>query len=396
MQTSGLHEKIDTTMKHKRKHFGLTAAAVVAAAFMTTMSAAGNKEITQGEIWPDTDGRHINAHGGCVLHHDGRYYWYGEHRADRSSGARIQEGVTCYSSDDLVKWKPEGMALQVPDCDSCDFTRGCTIERPKVIYNDSTGKFVMWFHLELKGRGYEAARCASAVSETPVGPFTFMGSGRVNPGCYPVDMPQELRDTEWDCSAYEWWTPEWRDAVERGMLMKRDLDGGQMSRDMTLFVDDDGKAYHIYSSEENLTLNIAELTDDYLSHNGRYVRVAPGGHNEAPAIFKRDGRYWMVTSGCTGWAPNEARLMTADSIFGPWTQLPNPCAGPQAELTFGGQSTYVFPVQGKKDAYVAMFDRWRPENLADSRYVWLPVEFKEDGVPALNWRESWSPETFWE
>ena len=34
-----------------------------------------------------------------------------------------------------------------------------------------------------------------------------------------------------------------------------------MSRDMTLFVDDDGKGYHIYSSEDNLTLHIAELTE---------------------------------------------------------------------------------------------------------------------------------------
>ena len=83
---------------------------------------------------------------------------------------------------------------------------------------------------------------------------------------------------------------------------------GQMSRDMTLYVDDDGKAYHIFSSEENLTLHIAELTGDYLHHTGRYTRVAPAGHNEAPAIFKHDGTYWMITSGCTGWAPNEARI----------------------------------------------------------------------------------------
>lgn len=46
-----------------------------------------------------------------------------------------------------------------------------------------------------------------------------------------------------------------------------------MSRDMTLFVDDDGKAYHIYSSEDNLTLQIAELSDDYLSHTGKYIRI---------------------------------------------------------------------------------------------------------------------------
>ena len=86
------------------------------------------------------------------------------------------------------------------------------------------------------------------------------------------------------------------DAIKKGLLVKRDLEGGQMSRDMTVYVDDDGKAYHIYSSEENLTLQIAELTDDYTAHTGRYVRVAPGGHNEAPAIFKHNGTYWMITS----------------------------------------------------------------------------------------------------
>ena len=48
-----------------------------------------------------------------------------------------------------------------------------------------------------------------------------------------------------------------------------------------------------------------------------------GGHNEAPAIFKKDGTYWMITSGCTGWAPNAARLFSAPFIWGPWTQHPN-------------------------------------------------------------------------
>ena len=123
----------------------------------------------------------------------------------------------------------------------------------------------------------------------------------------------------------KWWTPEWTDAVNKGLIVKRDLDGGQMSRDMTLYVDEDGKAYHIYSSEENLTLQIAELSDDYLSHTGNYVRVAPAGHNEAPAIFKKDGTYWMITSGCTGWAPNEARMFSSSSIFGPGLSILTLC-----------------------------------------------------------------------
>jgi hypothetical protein len=50
-------------------------------------------------------------------------------------------------------------------------------------------------------------------------------------------------------------------------LLARDFAKGQMARDMTLFVDDDGKAYHIYASEENSTMHISILTDDYSIQN---------------------------------------------------------------------------------------------------------------------------------
>ena len=181
----------------------------------------------------------------------------------------------------------------------------------------------------------------------------------------------------------EAWTPEWLEAVRKGLFIKRDFKNGQMSRDMTLYVDDDGKAYHIFSSEENLTLHIAELTDDYLHHSGRYTRIAPAGHNEAPAIFKKDGTYWMITSGCTGWKPNEARMFSATSIWGPWTQYPNPCVGPKAEITFGGQSTFILPYQ---DGFIFMADIWRPRHPSDARYIWLPIEFQE-GKPVIRWEE---------
>lgn len=270
------------------------------------------------------------------------------------------------------------------------------MERPKVIYNEKTGKFVMWFHLELKGQGYAAARSAVAVADNPAGPFTYLGSGRINPGKLPFDMTAEQRamlDTL-DAAKYkEWWTPAWYDAIAKGLFVKRDLEGGQMARDMQLFVDDDGKAYHIYSSEDNLTLQIAELSDDYLSHTGKYVRLAPAGHNEAPAIFKKDGMYWMITSGCTGWAPNEARMFSAPSIWGPWTQHPNPCMGENASLTFGGQSTYVLKVPGKENAFIFMADIWRPKKPSDARYIWLPITFR-DGKPVVEWRDNWKLDDF--
>lgn len=352
---------------------------------------AQQKKILSGEIWPDSEGNHINAHGGGVLAHDGKFYWFGEHKSDHTSSALV--GVTCYESPDLVNWENKGVALQVSEEPGSDIEKGCVLERPKVVYNPKTGKFVMWFHLELKGQGYAAARYGVAVADKPEGPYTFVRSGRVNPGILPFDMTDEQRaemEALVEENYQEWWTPEWREAIKKGLLFRRDLPGGQMARDMTVYVDDDGKAYHIYSSEENLTLQIAELNDDFTAHTGKYIRLAPGDQNEAPAIFKKDGTYWMITSGCTGWAPNKARMYSAPSIWGPWERHESPCIGPNADLTFGGQSTYILKFPGT-DRFVFMADIWRPKFPSDARYIWIPIEWYE-GKPVLPWRESWSPD----
>lgn len=353
------------------------------------------KPIKSGELWLDNNGTHVNAHGGGILFYDDTYYWYGENKCDSTSAAMV--GIMCYSSKNLTDWTNEGAVLPVVMNDSTsDITQGCVMERPKVIYNEKTKKFVMWFHLELKGKGYSAARSACAVSDSPTGPFKYVKSLRPNAGQLPFDMTPEQKavfDTLSLDNFKTWWTPEWRDAIAKGLFVKRDLEGGQMARDMQLFVDDDGKAYHIFSSEDNLTLHIAELSDDYMSHTGKYTRLAPGGHNEAPAIFKKDGVYWLIASGCTGWDPNEARMFSAPSIWGPWTQHPNPCVGPKSEITFGGQSTYILKVPGKKDAYMFMADIWRPKKPSDARYIWLPIQFKE-GVPYVEWMDSWTLDFF--
>ena len=368
---------------------------LIAFCMLACQSKVALEPIKPGEIWPDNEGVHINAHGGGVLFHEGTYYWFGENKCDTTCNAMV--GVMCYTSKNLTNWENKGVALSVVDDENSDIVRGCILERPKVIYNEKTGKFVMWFHLELKGQGYKAARTGVAVSDSPTGPYQFIRSERVNAGCVPFDMTEEENKlmATLDVADYaEWWTEDWKKAVESGLFVNRDMKQGQMARDMTLYVDDDGKAYHIFSSEENLTLHIAELSDDFLSHTGKYVRVAPGGLNEAPAIFKKDGTYWMITSGCTGWDPNEARMFSAKNIWGPWTQHPNPCVGEFAEITFKGQSTFVLPVQGKKDAYIFMGDIWRPKFPSDGRYIWLPIQFRQDGTPFIEWMSEWTLDFF--
>lgn len=346
-----------------------------------------------GAIWKDNNGEHINAHGGGILYSEGMYYWFGEYKSDHTSSAL--KGVTCYSSKDLLHWTNEGIALTVePDGSGSEIEKGCILERPKVVYNEKTGKYVMWFHLELKGQGYNAARAGVAVADKPTGPYAYQTSLRPNAGQWPENMTDEQRNmTAKPADFKEWWTPEWSAAVDNGLFVRRDFTGGQMSRDMTIYVDDDKKAYHIFSSEENLTLHIAELTEDYQQHTGHYVRIFPGGHNEAPAIFKKDGVYYMITSGCTGWAPNEARMFTANSIMGPWEQHPNPCVGEGAELTFYSQSTFILPVSGKENSFIFMADRWTPNYPSNARYIWLPIEF-ENNMPVLKWHDSWNTDFF--
>lgn len=348
-----------------------------------------------GESWPDDKGTHINAHGGGVMFHDDRYYWFGEHKIEGEAGNFAQVGVHVYSSKDLQHWKDEGIALSVSQDPASEIARGCILERPKVIHNRKTGRFVMWFHLEPAGMGYQAARSGVAVADRITGPYQYLGSMRPNAGVWPdnvpADMKKPLAKEEADALAEIPMKGSPVPGYPENLIFRRDHAGGQMARDMNLFVDDDLKAYQIYSSEENGTLHISELTDDYQKPAGSYIRIFPGSFNEAPAMFKRQGKYFLISSGCTGWAPNEARLATADSIRGPWKALGNPCVGPaeRTKTTFDSQSTCVLPVQGKPDAFIFMADRWSPKNAIDGSYVWLPLRFSKDGKPFIEWMDRW-------
>ena len=301
-----------------------------------------------GELWPDTDGVPINAHGGGFLFRNGLYYWFGEFKTAGEGGNQANVGVSVYTSKDLYHWKNEGIALKVSEDPDSDIVKGSIIERPKVLFNEKTQLYVMWFHLELKGKGYSAARAGVATSKSPTGPYTF------------------VRDFRPD---------------------------GEMSRDMTLYQDDDGKAYLITTSEENQTQHVSQLTDDYLDTTGHYVRILAHKALEGEAIFKANGHYFYVGSHTTGWAPNPAFAAVADRLTGPWKELGNPCRGENAQLTFGAQSTYVLRVEGRPDAFIFIADRWRPKNAIDGRYVWLPIEVTGETF-TITWRDAWDLSLF--
>ncbi len=306
-----------------------------------------------GEVWLDTDGKPIQAHGGGVLYQEGTYYWFGENRASDPDAGRSWRGhgigVRCYSSKDLHHWKDEGLALPpAKDDPTSDLHPSRVVERPKVILNENTRAYVMWMHID--SPDYKAARVGVARSGSPTGPYEYLGSFRPN-----------------------------------------DAD----SRDMIVFKDDDGAAYLFHASEWNETMYIARLSDDYLSTTGEYAREFIGESREAPAVFRYQGHYFCITSGCSGWAPNVAEYAVAESIMGPWEVHGNPCVGTTEEIetTFHSQSTFVLPVQGREGAYIFMADRWKPKDLGDSRYVWLPLEISGRSL-SLRWRDEWNLSVF--
>lgn len=106
-----------------------------------------------GKMWADDVGKPIQAHGGCIIQHDGMWYWYGEHKGAKNCPGTTRVdviGISCYSSKDMNSWRYEGLALDVKDSPKGSLIQPENVcERPKVLYNKKTGKFVMWMHLDL-------------------------------------------------------------------------------------------------------------------------------------------------------------------------------------------------------------------------------------------------------
>jgi len=296
-----------------------------------TPAEAATVTITNRTQFRDTSGNVIHAHGGGIIKVDAHYYWFGESRnSDYSFRA-----VTVYRSTDLKNWEYRGNALSQG---SASELGSANIERPKVIYNRSTGQYVMWMHKE-NGKDYGEARAAVATSGSVEGPYTYRGSFR------PLNQ--------------------------------------HMSRDITAFVDDDGTGYMVSAARENYDLHVYRLTADY-TNVASLVRAWPGDHREAPALFKRNGVYFMLTSGATGWDPNQQKYSTATSITGSWSAWRN--VGDST--AFGSQTAFVLPIQGSKaTSYLYMGDRWGPGfggTYADSQYVWLPLRFPSSTTLAMD------------
>lgn len=344
--------------------------------------------IRPGQVWLDTKGERIQAHGGSLMHIDGTYYWYGENKEKTDPKKKIWHwGVRCYASTDLYNWEDKGLIIPPePEDPSSPLHPSACMDRPHIIYNKSTGKYVCW----LKIMNPDHTQASTVLTADHIlGPYT-----RIRTGLRPLNMS---------------------------------------AGDFDLAVAEDGKAYYYFERVHTETI-CADLTDDYTGVTGYYSthfpRKFPPFVREATAHFLRRGQHYLVTSGTTGYLPNPSEIAIADSWHGPYRLLGNPHPGDPSSTSYHSQISSVFKVPGKKDLYIACADRWLPqamhlkyenyaqifeqifnpdyqgpkrdlsnpgdmpdENTAIADYVWLPFRFDGE-MGYLDWQDEWRIEDF--
>lgn len=289
--------------------------------------------IANGGFWNDTSGNRIEAHGGGFIQVGDTWYWAGE---DKSMNSGNFYAVNLYASKDLVHWQFRN-AIITRQTSSDLAAADRIIERPKIIYNDSTQQYVMWLHWD--GQNYATAQAGVFTCATIDGNYKQVSHFQPN---------------------------------------------GNMARDDSLFKDDDGKAYFMAAANNNQDMIIYQLADDYLSIKSQVVTVFAGKQREAPAMFKQNGRYYLITSAATGWDPNQAQYASATNIAGPWSSLTNLGDG----TTYDTQSAFVIPFAGTQTTtYIFAGDRWQDPDLVSSKYIWMPLQISGTSLTLSDYNE---------
>jgi len=342
--------------------------------------------IRPGKILYDTDGNRVQAHGGSILFYDGTFYFYGENK-DNITGMATGEkckywhhGVNVYSSKDLYNWKYEGQAVKESDDENDAFHPKNIMDRPHILYNEKTKKFVLYAKTVVNG---DFNNCLFSVC---------VGDSIINlKHIYDIKL----------------------DPTHAG--------------DFDMFIEND-KAYIIYENPHK-NMIIRELTDDYLNVKENYTehieRECPPFVREAPAYFKYNNRMFILTSGTTGYFPNSTISYDITNLNGEWKELGKTCVNDINNNSFNSQFSSVFKHPYKKNLYIALGDRWlkdlpvdlpnmddafmnlfkngidiseelscSDENTSIADYVWLPITFNENGNPEIHWKRNWKIEDF--
>lgn len=262
--------------------------------------------IKPGQIWLDTEGKRIQAHGGSVMYLDGIYYWYGENKEITTGRDNIWHwGVRCYASKDLYNWEDKGLIIP-PETEKLGSSLHPTsmMDRPHIIYNRDTKKFVCWLKI-MNRDGSQSETILTA--DNILGPYE-----KVREGLKPLNMN---------------------------------------AGDFDLAVAPDGKAYYYFERVHSETI-CADLTADYTDVTGYYTTHFPNKYppfvREATSHFIRKGKHYLVTSGTSGYLPNPSEVAIADTWHGPYTVLGSPHLQDESQTSYHSQISCVFKVESKK------------------------------------------------
>ena len=126
--------------------------------------------IYPGQVWLDTKGQRIQAHGGSVLYENGFYYWYGEDKTyTRKKGKLWTWSVRCYRSADLMNWEDLGHIIEAEPRDKKSlFHPDRRLDRPHILKNEATGQYVLWLKYSDK------SHFAVLTAESLLGPYTLV------------------------------------------------------------------------------------------------------------------------------------------------------------------------------------------------------------------------------
>ena len=290
--------------------------------------------IVNGIPWYDQNGNPVSAHGANIIKDGGKYYLFGEYKTD---SANVFTGFSCFSSDNLSQWRFEGIAFSQQKDGRMGPNR--VGERPKVLKCPKTGEYVMLMHTD--NMQYKDPCTCYATSHSITGPYEFKG-----PLLYkgkPV--------TKWDIGS---------------------------------FMDDDGRGYLLVHHGV-----IYRLAEDYHSLDSCLMNGVKGS-GESPAMMKKDGIYYWMSSHTTSWERNDNMYWTSTSLGGPWTYRGEFC--PVGSLTWNSQCSFLLPLDDGRWMY--MGDRWSfPRQHQAATYVWLPVEAKDSVLSIPEYMESWDVAT---
>lgn len=290
--------------------------------------------IKNGNAWTATNtGATVHAHGPGFIRVGDIWYMCGEDRAAAPSAPWTPD-VNLYSSVDLVHWKFEKKIIE-NGVTTPELGHGRFIERPKLMYNPKTAKYVVWCHYEQGNYGASEAACFECDSVN--GAYRRVWSGR------PLDTK---------------------------------------SRDCNVFQDDDGTAYFISTTDENSNLGLFRLSDDYHKAVEKSV-LCPRQGREAPAIVRVDNRYFMFNSACSGWEPNQCKMAYTTNLKTGWTSLAN--VG--NHYAYDTQAAAILTIKGtKQTTYLYVGDRWQDPDLHGTKTIMFPITFNGSSV-SLDYRE---------